>query len=65
MSRKDDASAVLSLAYKYYDLLGCIEGQRSGLLTDPVIQFNAQMIKVANAAIEARLNTLADNNDMD
>ena len=59
MSKREDAQAVLSLAYKYYDLLSCIEGQRSGLLTDEIIRFNAQMIEVANEGIKTRLCELA------
>lgn len=59
MSLRDDANAVLSLEYKYANLMDCIEGQRPSLLSDDVISFNQQMIEYANKAIKERVLALA------
>ncbi len=63
MSYSKDAEDVLSLAYKYPNLLSCMEGQRPLLLNDPIISYHVKMIEMANSIIEERVRVLA--NDLD
>jgi len=60
MSTKDEAQRVISLVYKYSNILDCIVGQSPSLLSDHIIHFNQRAIEVAQSAIEARINQLAD-----
>ena len=58
-SLAEDASACLSLAYKYTSLFGCVQHQRPQLLSDPKLSHLAMQIELAQEQFEARVQALA------
>ena len=59
-SMAESAQACLSLAYKYDNLLSCVQDQRPILLNDAELQFIEMQIKTLHTAFKERVKQLAN-----
>ena len=55
----EDASACLSLVYKYVNLIDCVADQRPALLSDPVLAALEAQRSLIEQQFEARVRELA------
>jgi hypothetical protein len=60
MRTAEDASACLSLAYKYTDLRGCVKDQRPALMSDPLLAALDVQIAALEQMFEDRVRALAN-----